>query len=172
VLCRAVLHRGRKVHDVNPKRPQSAVGPHSLSLVSAVCGVWPLMLLGDADGTLMAWDLLHGRCSSMQTGEGEGWDECLRLWFYKSCVRACVRARACMANRPTTPLKTREDSLGAPAHSWLPVAGTQWPPARHAVLACASLADSSTRIALTPCAPLKGVTRNLGQMVVLCDFGA
>lgn len=66
-LCCA--SRGRKVHDVNPKRPQSGVGPHSLSLVSAVCGVWPLMLMGDADGTLMAWDLLHGRCSSIQTGE-------------------------------------------------------------------------------------------------------
>lgn len=61
--------RGRKVHDVNPLRPQSGIGPHSLGLVSAVCGVWPLMLLGDADGTLMAWDLMHGRCSSIATGE-------------------------------------------------------------------------------------------------------
>lgn len=61
--------RGRKVHDINPLRPQSGIGPHSLGLVSAVCGVWPLMLLGDADGTLMAWDLMHGRCSSIATGE-------------------------------------------------------------------------------------------------------
>jgi hypothetical protein len=61
--------RGRKVHDVNPKRPSSGVGPHSLGPVSAVAAVWPLMLLGDAEGCLMAWDLLHGRCTSLATGE-------------------------------------------------------------------------------------------------------
>jgi len=53
---------------MNPKRPPSGPGPHSLGAVSSVAAVWPLMLLGDADGTLMAWDLQHGRCSSIATG--------------------------------------------------------------------------------------------------------
>jgi hypothetical protein len=31
--------------------------------------VWPLLVQGDADGTLLSWDLATGHCSSLATGE-------------------------------------------------------------------------------------------------------
>jgi hypothetical protein len=60
--------RGRKVTDMRPKRPSSSPGPGD-SVGSALAAVWPLLVQGDADGTLLSWDLTTGHCSSLPTGE-------------------------------------------------------------------------------------------------------
>jgi hypothetical protein len=42
--------------------------------------MWPLVVMGDATGQLMAWDVKEGHCSSLKTGErlvgwgGVGWE--------------------------------------------------------------------------------------------------
>jgi hypothetical protein len=59
---------GRKVTDMRPKRPSSSPGPGD-SVGSALAAVWPLLVQGDADGTLLSWDLTTGHCSSLATGE-------------------------------------------------------------------------------------------------------
>lgn len=59
--------RGRKVSDTCPRRPSSGPAPGD-SVATALAAVWPLLVLGDADGTLLAWDVTTGRCSSLATG--------------------------------------------------------------------------------------------------------
>lgn len=52
---------------MRPKRPLSSPAPGD-SVASALAGAWPLLVLGDADGTLLAWDLTTGRCNALATG--------------------------------------------------------------------------------------------------------
>eukprot|EP00775_Hariotina_reticulata_P009224 gene9224-9389_t len=64
------LHvRGRKVTDGRPCRLGSGPGPQDL-LPTALAALWPLVVLGDAAGQLLAWDVKEGHCSSLKTGQG------------------------------------------------------------------------------------------------------
>jgi hypothetical protein len=60
--------RGRKVIDIQPKRPTSGVGPHDV-MGTALAGLDKLLFLGDAEGKLLAWDTSTGKCSLLVTGK-------------------------------------------------------------------------------------------------------
>lgn len=53
---------------MRPKRPSSTPGPGETAGTS-LAGVWPLLVQGDADGNLLSWDLVTGRCSNLATGK-------------------------------------------------------------------------------------------------------
>eukprot|EP00879_Flechtneria_rotunda_P026082 GHRR01027763.1.p1 GENE.GHRR01027763.1~~GHRR01027763.1.p1 ORF type:complete len:766 (+),score=299.10 GHRR01027763.1:72-2300(+) len=62
--------RGRKVVDLRARQPPNSPGPRDIVACCALAAVWPLLLLGDAEGRLLVWDVTTGSCSIISTGLG------------------------------------------------------------------------------------------------------
>ena len=59
--------RGRSLADTKPAWPAGGPTPAD-STATALAAVWPLVLLGGSDGSLLCWDVSTGRCSRLDTG--------------------------------------------------------------------------------------------------------
>lgn len=80
--------------DTRPRRPSNSPAPGD-SVASAVAAVGRLLVLGDADGTLLAWDTATGTCSALATG-GVCYTHSTTVQYVSAQVLKLTTAAACV----------------------------------------------------------------------------